>query len=131
MIERFKEYKELIAIIMFFLGGFFWLNEQFPTKKDLKNEIASLNCQLDRYMTLTQLQIHGQELVKQAQELADRISDMESNAENVALSPAMKFELEKLKSDFKYNREKHRNNKAEIQKVLDDLARNVCNKVNI
>jgi hypothetical protein len=131
MIERLKEYKELIAIIVFFFGGFFWLNDQFPTKKDLSNEIASLNCQLDKYMTLTQLQIHGQELVKQAQELTDRISNMESSTENVPLSPAMKFELEKLKSDFKYNREKHRKNKAEIRKVLDDLARNVCKKVNI
>lgn len=130
MLEKLKEYKELIAIIVFFLGGFIWLNNQFPTKSDLTAEMESLNCQLDKYMTLTQLQIRGQELVKQAQDLATRISDMETNSGNVPLSPAMKFELDQFKSDFEHNREKHRSNKSEITKILDELARNVCKKVN-
>jgi|APSaa5957512622_1039677.scaffolds.fasta_scaffold231735_1 hypothetical protein len=126
MIEKLKEYKELIAIIVFFLGGFLWLHNQFPTKNDLIKEIAFLNCQLDKYITLTQLQIRGQTLAKNAQDLANRISGMETGIEDVALSPAMKFELEKLKSDFKYNREKYRKNQAGIENILDDLARSVC-----
>jgi hypothetical protein len=130
MLEKLKEYKELIAIIVFFLGGFIWLNSQFPTKSDLTAEIGSLNCLVDKYMTLTQLQIRGQELVKQAGDLAARISDMETDSGDVQLSPAMKFELDQFKSDFEHNREQYRSNTAEIAKIMDELARNVCRKVN-
>ena len=115
---------------MFFLGGFIWLNNQFPTKSDLKAEIESLNCLVEKYMTLTQLQIRCQELGKQAKNLATRISDMETNSEDANLSPAMKFEIDQIKSDFEHNRQKYRSNNTEISKILDELARNICKKVN-
>ncbi len=129
MIEKLKEYKELITIIMFFLGGFLWLNNQFPTKSDLKAEVGSLNCLVEKYMTLTQLQIRGQDLEKETQDLATRISNMKIDNEDLYLSPAMKFEMNQLKSDFEHNREKYRNNSSEIVKILDELARNICRKV--
>ena len=56
-LEKLKQYKEIIAIIIFFLGGFFWLQAEFPNKSDLRSEVGSLNCQLKSYMLLTQLQI--------------------------------------------------------------------------
>ncbi|MEI7457612.1 MAG: hypothetical protein WCK93_12910 [Nitrosomonadales bacterium] len=65
MLERLKEYKELIAIIAFFLGGFFWLQSQYPNKSEVKDEFNSIRCQLNSYMKLTQLQIRSQELDKQ------------------------------------------------------------------
>ncbi len=136
MIKKLTEYKELIAILVFFLGGFFWLNKQFPTKddltaekEDLKAEIASLNCLLDKYMFLTQRQIRSQELAKEAQNLANRISEIEADRAGMTLSPAMKFELTQLNSEFEHNREEHRRNKDEIKKILDELARDVCRKV--
>ena len=125
MLEKLKEYKELITIIVFFLGGFIWLNTQFPTKSDLTAEIESLNCLVEKYMTLTQLQIRCQELGKQAKNLATRISDMETNSEDANLSPAMKFEIDQIKSDFEHNRQKYRSNNTEISKILDELARNI------
>lgn len=128
MLEKLKEYKELIAIIVFFLGGFIWLNNQFPTKNDLKAEIGFLNCMLDKYMTLTQLQLRGQDLEKQAQALAKEIFGMEANSGDMHLSPAMKFEFDQLKSDFEHNRKAYRTNTAEITKITDELSRNVCRK---
>ena len=128
MLEKLKEYKEMIAIIVFFLGGFIWLNSQFPKKSDLTAEIGSLECQLEKYMTLTQLQIRSQELEKQAHDLTTRISAMGTNSGDAHLSPAMKFELDQMKSDLKHNREKHRSNQDEIAKILDELARNVCKR---
>ena len=56
-LEKLKQYKEIIAITIFFLGGFFWLQAEFPNKSDLRSEVGSLNCQLKSYMLLTQLQI--------------------------------------------------------------------------
>ena len=41
MLAKLKEYKELTAIIVFFLGGFLWLEREFdrhPTRGDLKVE---------------------------------------------------------------------------------------------
>ena len=67
---------------------------------------------------------------KQAGDLAARISDMETDSGDVQLSPAMKFELDQFKSDFEHNREQYRSNTAEIAKIMDELARNVCRKVN-
>ena len=134
MLEKLKEYKELIAIIVFFLGGFIWLDTQFPTKSDLKAEIASLNCLLEKYMTLTQLQVRGQELEKQTQELARRISEVlpdDISGSSSPLSPAMKLEFEQLKSDHAANRDALRSNKTEMKKIQDELARHVCGKVRI
>jgi hypothetical protein len=128
MLEKLKEYKELITIIVFFLGGFIWLNNQFPTKKDLTAEIGSLICKLEKYMTLTQLQIHVQELDKQAKDLTTRFSDMETNIGDELLSPAMKFEFDQIKSEIEHNIEKKRSNEAEIEKILDELARHICER---
>lgn len=126
MLDKLKEYKELIAIIVFFLGGFFWLNNQFPTKKDLKNEVESLSCLLEKYMTVTQRQIRNQELEKQAKDLMTTISSMENSTSGVPLSPAMKYELEQKKSEINHNRKEYTSNKDVIQKIMDDLARNMC-----
>jgi len=128
MLEKIKEYKELIAIIVFFLGGFIWLNNQFPSKNDLKAEVGFLDCLLNKYMTLTQLQLHGQELAKEAEDLKKKIAEMETDSGEVHLLPAMKFELKQFKSDFEHNRKKYRNNIAQIKKIMDELNRHDCRK---
>ncbi len=129
LVERLNEYKELIAILVFFLGGFIWLDTQFPTKSDLKAEIASVNCLLEQYMTLTQLQVRGQELEKQVQELGRRISEVlpdDISGSSLPLSPAMKLEFEQLKSDHAANRDALRSNTTEMKKIQDKLGRHVC-----
>lgn len=128
MLDKLKEYKELITIIVFFLSGFFWLNNQFPTKNDLKNEVSSLSCLLEKYMTVTQRQIRNQELEKQAKNLMSTISSMETNTADVSLSPAMKYELEQKKSEITHNRKEYTDNKDEIKKIMDELARNICGR---
>ena len=132
MLEKLKEYKELIAIIVFFLGGFIWLDTQFPTKTDLKAEIASLNCLLEKYMTLTQLQIRGQEIEKQTHELTKKITGIlpEDNVSTgVSLSPAMRLEFEQLKTELDAQRDDLHKNAKEMEKIRDELGRQICGKV--
>jgi hypothetical protein len=81
MLEKLKEYKELIAIIAFFLGGFLWIEDHFPAKSDLTSQIGSTNtqvevlrCLLKEYMTLTQLQIRQATLNTHIQELDSEIN---------------------------------------------------------
>lgn len=134
MLQKLKEYKELIAIIVFFLGGFTWLNTQFPTKSDLKAEIASLNCLLEKYMTLTQLQIRGQEIERQTHELTRRITGIlpkENGDTSLPLSPAMKLEFEQLKTDLEARRNDLRSNAGEMEKIRDQLGLQVCRKVSL
>jgi hypothetical protein len=131
MLEKLKEYKELIGIVVFFLSGLFWIQSQFPTKKDLKAEVGVLNCLLDKYMTLTQLQIRGRELERLIQEQSDQINALGNNQglTTARLSPAMQQELEAKRADLAANRSELKTKTAEMQKIGDELQRNVCAKV--
>ena len=131
MLEKLKEYKEVITIIIFFLGGFFWLEGEFPKKSDLNSEIGSVRCLLDKYMTLTQLQIHGQELDKQIQEINDQIKlfPATSNTGLPSLTPAMTQELDEKKSDMSGKKNDFKANELAMEKIVDELARNVCGTV--
>jgi hypothetical protein len=131
MLEKLKEYKELIGIVVFFLGGIYWIQGQFPTKTDLNVQVGVLRCLLDKYMTLTQLQIHGQELERQIQEQNSQINIIgrSQGAAPVSLSPAMQQELEAKKAELATNRRDLKDNTVAMQKIGDELQRNVCAKV--
>ncbi len=130
MLEKLNQYKELIAIIVFFLGGFFWIESEFPNKSDLKAELSSVHCLLEGYMKLTQLQIRNQEFEKQIADLGKRLSTAPENGTNaLPLSPAMHQEFEQLRSDLADKRNDMKINAAQITQVRDELARNVCGKV--
>jgi len=127
MLAKLKEYKELISIILFFLGGFFWIQSQFPNKTDLKAELGAVRCQLDNYMKLTQLQILSQELDKQVSELKRKLAEVPANDNTgVAVSPAMKVELEQLKIEYTTKNTQYGQATNEMAKIRDELARGVC-----
>jgi hypothetical protein len=128
MLEKLKEYKELIGILVFFLGGFFWLQREFPTKADLKNEIGILNCLVDKYMTLTQRQMRGQELDRQIQELDKQIKNKFSTSRTLTLSPAMEQEFEELKKDLSNKKNALNENTNAMVAIGEELQRNICRK---
>lgn len=134
MLERLKEYKELIAIIAFFLGGFFWLQTQFPSKNDLKDELGSIRCQLNSYMKLTQLQILSQEQERQLSALKIQLSGAsreEASGSASAISPAMMVELEQIKLDFSNTRNQLGQTTTEMKKIRDSLELGACGKVGL
>ena len=131
MLQKLKEYKEIIAIVVFFLGGFIWLESQFPKKSDLKSEIKTLNCLLEKYMVLTQLQIHGQKLEKQIQDIKIKIDStfqINSDGTSPRLSPPMEYELEELRESLSNMKKELKNDNDEMEKVHNELARNICGK---
>jgi seryl-tRNA synthetase len=121
MLDKLKEYKEVVTIIVFFLGGFFWLESQFPKRSDL----ATLNCLLEKYMTITQLQIRNQEL---EQEIV-RIKDQIGNGGSPQLSPAMTIQLDEIKEDLKNRQSDRRDVIQEMDQIRVDLQMQVCGKV--
>ena len=131
MIEKLKEYKEIITLVAFFLGGFLWIQQQYPTKTDLKSEIGVLNCMVDRYMSLTQLQLLGSDLQTQAQELKEEIQRFGTGTdrEHLPISPGMRQTLEDKKATLVAVRTDLKTNVKDVQKALAELSRNVCRKV--
>ncbi len=131
MLERLKEYKELLAILVFFLGGFFWVQNRFPTKTDLRAEIAGLNCLLDKYMLLTQLQIRGRDLERQVLNLTAQIAlyGEDDDPTRPPLSPAMRQDRDARQEELNDTRGALKSNVADIEKIRDELQRNVCRGV--
>jgi hypothetical protein len=129
-LQRLQEYKELLAIMVFFLGGFFWIQGQYPTKNDLKAQIGVLSCLLDKYMSLTQLQNHAQSLDGQAQQLREEIAAFRGDPDRSQppLSPAMKQELDSKKAELVNVQSEFKKTAAQIQAAGEELARNVCGK---
>ncbi len=128
MLNKLKEYKELITIIVFFIGGFIWMEAQFPKKSDLQNEIASLDCMLEKYMTLTQLQMQGQDLQNQIQDLGRQVNVMYPGGHIPTLSPALETELDGLKTELANKKTQLSAAKESMKKICDELQRNVCKK---
>ncbi|MDD2775736.1 MAG: hypothetical protein PHU06_07265 [Gallionella sp.] len=131
MLERLKDYKELIAIIIFFLSGVFWLQSTFPSKNEMKTELVSIRCLLDSYMKLTQLQILSQEQDKQVNELRQKLTQVppDNVSGGLAISPAMRAEFEQLKLDYATSRNQLGQTTRDMAKIRDELARGVCGKV--
>jgi galactitol-specific phosphotransferase system IIB component len=141
ILEKLKEYKEILTLIVFFLGGIFWLNEQFPKKADLtaqttevknqlKKEVSQLRCQLKEYMILTQLQIKAQNLEKEYKELSSQNNVLSSvNADQVT-SPAAKKDLfdqiTKVKAHLPEVEQDIKSNKHDMEKVSNELQTNIC-----
>jgi hypothetical protein len=132
MLEKLKEYKELLAIVVFFLGGVFWLQDQYPSKQDLKAELKSVRCLLDNYMKLTQLQIFNQEQDKRAGLLARKVTEASPDSGNeLPVSPAMKAELEQLRAEFTSVSSLQGKTASEMAAIRDELERGVCGRVDL
>lgn len=64
VLARLKEYKEIITLFTFFLGGYLWMQKEFPSKSyvDSKIEsatssISSLNCLLNKNISSLDAQL--------------------------------------------------------------------------
>ncbi|MEH6444452.1 MAG: hypothetical protein V7784_11195 [Oceanospirillaceae bacterium] len=132
MLEKLKEYKELISIILFFLAGFSWFNNQFPTKNDLSNEIKVVNCLLQNYMELTQLQIEYQNNLPLLDTLTKEINRLKSDSLSLELSPPLRsqliFNLDQSENNFSHLVGKQRNIITSIEEIMKRLASHVCKK---
>lgn len=101
MLEKLKQYQEIITIIIFFLGGFFWVEDRFPQKTDLdsfekrlqdKNE--KLECLLKKNMSLVQDQVR---VITLKQEIEEKRKFLSDAGENIA--PLFKSKTEKALHD--------------------------------
>lgn len=136
MLEKIKQYQEMISIIIFFLGGFFWLQNQFPQKDDLESvkhqlqrENAVLKCLLKKNMILVQDQIQANSLeksIKEKSEFAEILSKQFDNANTEGVSPAMRGRLNETNEALTNQKEELKKVIARMQETKNELERNIC-----
>lgn len=143
MLAKLNQYKEFISILVFFLGGFFWIDSQYPKKSDLVallekvddnlgRQVKSVACLLGQYMLLTQLQLTAQETEKRIETLTeDLIQSLDSgdNVEVVSLSGAMLIEREEMVDNLGKARDALADIAKNISNVRGELERNICGRI--
>ncbi|HEY1963144.1 MAG TPA: hypothetical protein VGG69_12045 [Rhizomicrobium sp.] len=122
MLDKLNQYKEVITLVVFFLGGFFWIENQFPTKIDLTKQIGVLKCELDNYMKLTQLQIRSRDLEKSVQAL-DTDLEMPVAAD---IPPSFRDVIESKKSQRTEDVAALKVVNDQIASIFTDLGRQIC-----
>jgi hypothetical protein len=131
MLEKLKEYKELIAIVTFFLGGFFWLQAQYPSKSNLKPELDSIHCLVENHMKLTQWQFLSQQQERELAALAAQLAQAPvdgNGASGLAVSPAMRAGIEQLKLEYAAKRNQLGQTTADMTKLQLELERALCDR---
>jgi hypothetical protein len=133
-LAKLNEYRDVIALMVFFLGGLWWIQGQFPTKTDLNNQQASLklqikvlNCQLDKYMRMTQLQLRSQTLDSKITRLNQQLDQMPIGGAH--LSPAIEEQRDNLRKEHDDLSKQFETTASEMQTINDELARNVCGRI--
>jgi hypothetical protein len=122
MLEKLNQYKEVITLVVFFLGGFFWIENQFPTKLDLTRQIGVLKCELDNYMKLTQLQIRSRDLERTIQTL-DQDLGMPISTD---LPPSFREILDQKKNQRADDIAALKSVNDQIASIFNDLGRQIC-----
>ena len=122
MLDRLKEYKEIIAIAVFFIGGFMWIENQYPKRSDLD----VLSCLVREYMTLTQQQIRASDLEKEIAELAEALTSQGRVASAEPLSPALQMEFERRQHELADYYDELRRNETAMRETTERLQRHSC-----
>lgn len=126
MLEKIKEYKEIITIVVFFLGGFAWLESQFPKKVELQSDIGTLSCLLEQYMQLTQQQFLNQRLGEQIRDLKEKLSSNGGIVDMSGISPALMRVHGELAEQLDEAKGKYRDSVEQMEEINNRLARNYC-----
>ena len=73
MLDRLKEYKELISIIVFFLSGFVWIQSTFPDKPYIEAQVKAVNAKITTLNCLFTANTSAIEAALQVKVLSDNI----------------------------------------------------------
>ncbi|MEM9059031.1 MAG: hypothetical protein AAGD13_01090 [Pseudomonadota bacterium] len=145
MLEKLKEFRELIAILLFFTGGFIWIESRYAAKDDFdkvsqsltginlematRDDLKVMQCLLTEYMKLTQLQIRAQDIEKQVADLLESLKDPRLASNTDQLPPALKAVLQTHYADLDAKRAALNEVDVEMGGVRQKLERQECGAV--
>lgn len=79
LLNRLKEYKELITIIVFFISGFLWLYGYFATKDQLR----IMKCIVNHQISMVESRIQKQDLLEQLINTIISLNDLPANDRSI------------------------------------------------
>ena len=136
MLDKLKQYQEIITIVIFFLSGFVWLHTQFPqkddletVKKQLQGENDILKCLLKKNMILVQDQIQANTLekaIKEKSEFVEILSKQLAKTGAEGVSPVMQNRLDETREDLANKKEELKAVVTRMQDTKNELERNIC-----
>lgn len=122
-LERVKDFKELVAILIFFGGGGIWLYNYFATKDQL-NQF--------RCLAMTHLDILRKE--KKMERLMVELTELDEKrkaAERIPDTPSKTRELVQASAKAELIRKDMMDTSAEIGKANDVLQKNLCSTAGV
>lgn len=136
ILDKLKQYQDIIGIVIFFIGGVFWIQNQFPQKADLESvktelqkENAVLRCLLKKNMMLVQDQIQASALeksIKEKNEFADILAKQLDKMSAEGVSPAMVNRLNETKEEIANKKEELKAVILRMQSTKNELEINSC-----
>lgn len=134
VINTLKEYKEIIAILVFFIGGVLWIFGFFATKNEVKKfkyiVLTKVNIE-ENYRLLDNLQRELDELTEEKIDLQKRELDLMNKEEQQGLEPTeieellrIRDRLKFIESQTKFSREDIENKNDEIEEWVRMLTSN-------
>lgn len=126
LLGTLNDYKEVLSIIVFFLGGVWWIQDRFPTKTDLNSNVNFIKCQLKEYMELTQQQIKHEQASASLAEVVQELGSPMALQRAVELSPSMQQMIAGFKDKETYFRSEVDASSTAMSNINDNLARGIC-----
>lgn len=142
MLATLKAYKEFLAILVFFAGGFAWIESRYTAHEDFsglsdtmngvrqematQRDVARLKCLLTEYMTLTHLQIRAQDLEKEIERLTGDLSDPRLASADLEANPALMMVVADHEERLRMTRGDLKEVNDEITRVTEALQRHEC-----
>lgn len=127
-LDKLSEYKEFIAILIFFLGGFFWVFGFFATKK----QVTDLTCVLEQNVQMLRGKMEYQffndlleENKNQLRETRSKIRTAKENGQPISTLEDGADDFKDQRSTLKADRDKF---KVKMEEALENLTKNNCFK---
>ncbi|SEA59322.1 hypothetical protein [Rubrimonas cliftonensis] len=148
MLERLKAYKEFIAILLFFAGGFAWMERTYLSRDSLSGverqlagldarlaeharieDVQTLSCLLNAYMLLTQRQMRAMDVERMIAENTRALTAPFEAVAEAARSPAMMIEFERKQDELGALRAERRALRQAMADTTDRLERHECGRL--
>lgn len=125
-LEKLIEYKEFVAILVFFAGGLFWIYGYFATK----NQVDRLSCVMEQNIQMLRGKMEYQYFIDLLEEnkseikhVRKSIREAKKNNQPFEKSEELLLELEEQRTELKSERNKFKTN---METALNKLTKSEC-----
>jgi hypothetical protein len=123
MLDVLHKYKEMITLMVFFMGGFFWLQREYASKNELTQQlsltnqrIARLNCLLEANIDGVTAQLKLRILPVSIEQAEFKLATLQANV--TSMSPVHQDLLQSAKRQLEIYRDELQKIKVDSEQLL-------------